>query len=428
MKKLSLIFPGQGSQYVGMGKRLYENSGTARQVFEEVSDSLNMDMAKLCFDSGSSELMLTENTQPALLTVSVSMFRVYMEQGGAEPSYLAGHSLGEISALVCTNAIKLGDAAKIVRQRGRFMQETVTLGEGVMAAISGIDVESIEKQCNILQSIGRVVVISNYNSPSQTVISGTADGVEEVCRELEKLGAKAVVLNVSAPFHSPLMKPAAKKFKAELEKYEYQPLRWPVISNVTGLPYANENTIISNLCEQIYKPVQWVYTMDYLKSSGVDTLVELGPKDVLKNLSVKIAPTIKALSYDKPEDEDVIANLTSRNQIVKQSRIKLLTRCLAIAVCTPNNNWDNEEYLQGVVEPYKKIEKCVEELEKSNEEPSEEQMTEAVVMLQSVFRTKRTPLEEQRERFQQLIDELGMEQFILKTVSESEVSSSLIRN
>lgn len=420
MKKIALLFPGQGSQYPGMGKGFYESNQSVKRVFEEVSDSLGMDMAKLCFESTPAELVKTENTQPAILTVSVAMFQMFMERVGTEPLYLAGHSLGEFSALVCAGGIGLGDAAKIVRQRGRFMQEAVSLGAGAMAAISGIDLDSIKKQCLLLQNEGKIVSISNYNSPDQTVISGTAAGVEEASRELTKHGATVIPLHVSAPFHSQLMTAAADKLRDELEKYTYYPLKWPVISNVTALPYQNEHIIKNLLAEQMSKPVQWVYTMNYLASEGVQAFIELGPKDVLKKIAMVNTPKLEAYSFDKPEDMDQISSLSDDKPQTKNfSNIKLLTRSLAIAICTPNKNWDDVEYRQGVIEPYKRIERMVEELEQSMLEPTTEQMSEALEMLVSVFRTKRTPIEEQKQRFNQLISELGMEEFITGVISVS---------
>lgn len=408
MKKISLLFPGQGSQYIGMGKKFFESSNTAKRVYEEASDAIGINLMKLCFESNIEELTKTENTQPALLTTSVAMFNVYMEQAEYEPTYLAGHSLGEISALVCAGGITLWDATKIVRQRGKLMQESVSHGDGAMAAIIGLDSEIIAKQCIEIQGEGEVVSISNFNSPDQTVISGYKSAVEKLCQIFKSNGIKYIPLKVSAPFHCQLMNPAAMKFKDELSKYKFHPLKWSVISNVNGLPYTNEGSIIDNLYNQIIKPVKWVDIMNFLKAEGIEANIEMGPKEVLKNLSIKNCPEMVALSYDKEDDIEVAKKLfEKKNQ--KRHLIKLLSKCLAIAVCTPNNNWNNEAYQKGVVEPYKRVEKIVEELEWNNKEPTADQINEAIDMLKSVFTTKGTPIDERKERYKQIKKELDSE-------------------
>ncbi len=411
MKKTAFLFPGQGAQYVGMGKKLCDIYTSAARTFEEANDALEFNLSKLCFEGSIEELTKTENTQPALLTASVAAFRVFMEEYGIEPSYLAGHSLGEISALVCAGGMDFSDAVKIVRERGRFMQEAVPQGIGVMAAVSGIDRELIEKECGTYAGGKEVVVVSNYNSPDQIVISGHTSAVNAVGEKLKKLGANIIPLKVSAPFHSPLMQPAADRLRAELYKYTYKELKYPVLSNVTAQPYTGHTSINENLAAQIVSPVRWTESVLFLKQNAICTAVELGPKNVLKNLMKKNAPDIKTYSFDMEEDAELLKGELSEGAesagIYDPNSPTVVTRCLATAVCTRNYNWDNDEYQKGVIEPYKRIQRLQEELEKQKKRPSKRQMEDALEMLRSVFRTKKTPSEEQAERFTQIFEETG---------------------
>ncbi|KNY24965.1 ACP S-malonyltransferase [Pseudobacteroides cellulosolvens] len=412
MKKIVWLFPGQGSQYVGMGKKLAEQFHAVREVFEEANDVMGFDLKRLCFEGSMDELTRTENTQPAILTVSVAACRVYMQEIGIEPYYCAGHSLGEISALTCAYAIEFHDALKIVRRRGELMKEAAAAGLGSMAAVSGIDKAELQKICDRYTFRENVAVISNYNSPDQTVISGHKAAIYEINEHLQGLGAKVVPLKVSAPFHSPLMQKAADKFEMELAGYKFGDLKYPVISNTNALPYEGKASIASLLKAQITRPVQWVESMEYLRQHEMEIAVELGPGTVLRNLMSKNTPGIKTFSFDKEDDTEELKKVLSENQISFENQIKrfehtVVTKCIAVAVCTRNRNWNYDEYLRGVIEPYKKVQKRQEELEKEGIQPTLFDMQEALDMLSSVFVTKKVPVKECIERFNEVFHETG---------------------
>ena len=407
MKKVAFLFPGQGAQYVGMSKEMCEKFPVAQQTFEEASDILGFNLQKLCFEGSMEELTKTENTQPAILTASVVAFRVFMQEIGELPEYSAGHSLGEISALCCSGAIDFCDAVRLVRQRGKFMQEAVPLGIGAMAAVGGIAQNVIEEECRRISDSGKVVAVSNYNSKDQIVISGYAESVNMVGAGLKEKGARVILLKVSAPFHSPLMKPAAEKLKEELAKYSYKDSKWPVISNVTAMPYGEKQNIIDNLTNQIVQPVRWQESMEYLHKQGIDLAVEMGPKTVLKNLMKKIIPDLKMLSYDVTTDMEDVKLEFSATKPSTDTGLDVITKCIAIAVCTRNHNWNNDEYQKGVVQSYRKIQTLKDELVKEAAQPTIAQMKEALSLLRTIFITKKSPASEQTERFNEIFDSTG---------------------
>ncbi|GFZ30327.1 hypothetical protein CSC2_08530 [Clostridium zeae] len=409
MSKLAFLYSGQGSQYVGMCKGMYDEFAIVRQTFEEANEILGFDLRNLCFNGDLKELSKTENTQPCILTVSIAQMRVYMQELRIEPSFLAGHSLGEYSALVGAGAIEFADALRLVRLRGKFMKESEKTKSGSMMAIRNISEKIVSDEIDRILSEGNIICISNYNGADNLVISGESEAVKGAGEVLKSRGAEVIGLNVSSAFHSPLMEKAAEKLKSELDKYKFNDLKYNVISNVTALPYRIEDNIADMLTSQIVKPVRWKSTMDYLSENGVDTIVEFGPRATLRNLAKANMKNIRAYSYDKKDD--VVSLKENVESKLRNKRYNIISRSLGMAVSTKNYNSNNEQYKKGVVEPYEKIERLRLELEAKNIEPSIEQMNSAVEMLKSVFKTKGTTKAEQVERFRQLFKETNTEKY-----------------
>jgi len=285
---IAFVFPGQGSQYPGMGKELTDNFDVAKRVFEEANDTLGFDLAQLCFAGSEDDLKLTANTQPAILTTSIAALRVLQQETDLSPTFAAGHSLGEYSALVAAGVLSLADAVKTVRQRGTFMQEAVPVGVGAMAAIMGIEGEDLLALCQDAAQ-DEVVAPANFNSPGQIVIAGHTSAVERAIVLAKECGAKrALLLPVSAPFHSTLMAPAAKRLKAELETVAVAPYSCPVVSNVEATPCQDESRVKGLLVEQVCAPVRWDDSILNMKEAGVTRYVEIGPGRVLSSLIKRI--------------------------------------------------------------------------------------------------------------------------------------------
>ncbi len=285
---LTLVFPGQGSQYPGMGKDLAANFSVAKRVFEEANDTLGFDLAALCFSGSEADLKLTANTQPAILAVSVAALEVLRQEKERQPAYAAGHSLGEYSALVAAGVLSFADALQTVRQRGTFMQEAVPVGVGAMAAIIGLAGEALEQLC-IDAAAGDIVAPANYNSPGQVVIAGHAAAVERATALAIERGAKrALMLPVSAPFHCALMKPAAQRLEQALDPVAVAPFTFPVVTNVEATPCHQSERVKSLLVEQVCAPVRWDASIEQCAELGVSHYLEVGPGKVLSGLIKRI--------------------------------------------------------------------------------------------------------------------------------------------
>lgn len=287
---LALIFPGQGSQEVGMGRDVCDASRAAREVFQAADDALSLPLSKLCFEGPEEELLRTEIQQPAILTTCIALLRALEEQVCVAPAYTAGHSLGEYTALVASGSLGFEDAVRMVHARGRFMQEAVAEGHGAMAAVLGASEGEVSEACRLAAAqTRRVVTPANYNSPGQTVIAGDAAAVEVACAMARERGAKRTIpLAVSAPFHCVLMAPAAEKLALELARVRFADARPPVVTNVEAEPNTEGARFAALLREQVTAPVRFVEMVRRMQGLGVTKLLEIGPGRVLGGLVARI--------------------------------------------------------------------------------------------------------------------------------------------
>ena len=297
---ITFVFPGQGSQRVGMGKALAAKYPICRETFEQADAALGESMSRLCFEGPADELTLTENTQPAIVTVSIAVFRL-LKSFGIAPAFVAGHSLGEYSANVAAGTISFADALRTVRRRGRYMQEAVPVGEGAMAAVIGLEVATVLRACAEAAE-GEVVSPANLNAPGQVTIAGSRAAVARVGERLKALGARRVIpLAVSAPFHCALMQPAACRLEADLRKLIVSDPTVPVVANVDATLKRDASAAIEALVSQVTAPVRWEEVVRRLLASGARTFIEVGPGRVLSGLIKKIDRTVRVANVEDPD-------------------------------------------------------------------------------------------------------------------------------
>lgn len=402
MKKVALLFPGVGSQYEGMGKHLYSNHAESQAVFQEASDALGTDMKRLCFNTEQSLLNLMPNAQPAIFTVSMAAFQVYQSEIGIQPQLLAGHSLGEYTALTCAGALSFVESIKLLHQRGLYMQEMAEQGAYEMLAVRNLSHQHLESIRQDLAVQGHSIYFCNDNAPQQWSVTGERRSIEVFEKRAVQEQAQVFPLFFSTPSHTPLMSTVADKLLNDLQKCTFHNLEWPVISNLTGLPYEKGSQISEMLRNQFVSPVKWRQSMSYLKTQKLDGVVELGPKTILKNLAHANGVKAPLFAFDIESDiKDAKMSLSGQSEIPIK-KVDVIVKALSIATCTRNENWDQEEYYQGVVVPFQALKVLLESIEEENREPLNEEIGKSITLLKKILRTKKVSPSEQAYRYKEI--------------------------
>lgn len=383
---------------MGMGRELYESESVVRQTFLEASDALSIDMRKLCFDGSNADLARTENTQPAVLTYSLALYRLWMSREGIEPDAVAGHSLGEITALTIAGALRFEDAVRIARRRGQLMQEAVPEGQGLMLAVQTRDAQAVHDLCEqVSGQTHEVVSVSNYNSMRQVVVAGKRSAVMAVHDVLDAQGIQSTLLNVSVPFHCSLMEPVVDPLRQELEAVVIDDLRIPVVANATGGVYESAADVMDLLTRQVIAPVRWVDNQRFLRRNGFTYAVEVGPGSTLTKFMRHTFSDIRSFAYDKEEGR------ADAHRMVQRMTFPFVPRALGVAAATRNANFSAEAYQSGVVVPFREIQRIGAGVDKEQRQPSQAELHHVLSLLLTILRTKGLADEDRRERIDELI-------------------------
>lgn len=415
--RVGIVFPGQGSQYIGMGKKLYDRYDCVKKIFAEASEILGYDIQNLCFYGDSTTLQNSEYTQPAIFTVSYAAYLAFISEFCIMPACLAGHSMGEITALVCADAIDFRQGLQIIRKRGRFMQESAS-NIGGMYAVINMKKEELELECQRASNEKDFVTISNFNSSQQYTISGSYCVLEKVIPSIKDKGGIAIPLKVSGPFHSMYMKKSAEEFSVFLDAYIFKTPGYPIISNITGKEYDINTNIKDTLVKQIYSPILWGKCIQSMLEKDLDMMIELGPKNVLTKLIKQQTNQVKVFASDQEKELKEFYKMIGDsygNYDNDVTRIDGLVRhCLKHAVCIRNNGEDETEYEQKFRIPYTEIKMKYFMHKERGELIPLELAKDAVEMLKDACRVKKVSKEDEENLLVDIIMATGTKSIILK--------------
>ncbi|MHA1661073.1 MAG: ACP S-malonyltransferase [Promethearchaeota archaeon] len=398
MKKIAFLFPGQGCQYVGMGKSWCKQFSVARDIFKEANSVLRFDIQKLCFDGPFSELTKGKNLQPTILATSIAIYRVFQQEVGIEPEYFVGHSFGELTALTCGQAISFSDALKIARLKGEIVDKSITK-PSAMTAVRNVNKKTVEKVCKKISTKRNKVVVAVINSSSQIVISGDRITVKKAEEELVNKVVKLERLRIDTAYHSPLLKEASKKVNKEIIKFKKKTPSIPIISSVTIKQYRSTGEITKNLSLNLIAPVNWVKLIKNLERRGVTNAIEIGPKATLTNLMPEISSKINPFSCGSPKDLNF---LLEKFKLDKKNKTDFIIKCLKIAVCTKNYNLDDSEYDREIMRPYVEIKKRLLDLKEKNINPSREDILDSFRIILSILKAKQIGSRELQNRLKEI--------------------------
>ncbi len=385
-RKLAALFPGQGSQFIGMGKKLCETYDCAARVYQEANDYLNYDLSKICFEGSNSKLNKMDNMLLAIFCTSVAMYEVYKEKAFAEPEFMLGHSLGEYSALVCSEAISFKDALKLIKLRCEYAEEVYKTGKYSVLVVDHLPIDIIENLCIRISGENKKIEIAAYNTSMQALVGGHNEGIEELENELATMGADITPLLSSAPFHTNAMAEYVVPFYEELSKVEISKPKCRVISNVSGKEYTDCLSIKMGLAKQLSSSVLWKQSIQHVARYDIDGFVEIGSKSILTGFVATDFPYIEAFALGQNEDKQRFEQYMKAGE---NDYYNFIAWSLGIVVSLENRNWDDIQYQAGVIEPYEKCEKILREVEENRRRLNKEDVIEACRLLQSAADTKR---------------------------------------
>lgn len=420
---LALLFPGSGSQYKGMMRSLYESSRMVQDTLHEADDILGFELSRLMMEGSTVKLNRIGHMLPAICAASVAHYRLYREQGGPLPAYMAGHSLGEYSALICSGVLSFRDGLTLVRFRARLAEAVMEATGGAMSIMKSVNPAQVALLCLSLQAEGRAVSIACQNSRSQIAVSGQDAALVELEQRVTEASDDAQISHLigSAPYHCALMQPSAAEMTEELLKYTWSLPAGQLLSNVTGRPYTSIQEMQGLLAQQLYKPVLWQNSILYLLENGVQTFIEMGPQNILKTLMSEISAQTRVYAHDEKVDRMTIRDhfaAASATPVTRPKaetsppaadlRLKAISMCLTHAMTTRNNNQADVPVMPSL-ELYTQVKQMKQELDQGGLTLGEEQVALAISMLQAVFEDKRTPDSERELRWLQIKEKTGVE-------------------
>lgn len=423
MKNIAMLFPGQGAQYVGMAQQLLANDAQSRQLFAEASEVLSQDMTALCSTAGAEQLNQTQFTQPALVLCGVAAYRRFVRDTGLTPVVMAGHSIGEITALIAANALSLADGLRLAQARGAAMAALSAPGEMGMTAVVKLSRDKVEQICQAQPGFGETFVIANYNSAAQLVLSGTVSALASVEPVLKAAGANCITLRVSGAFHSPFMQQAAAQVAPLFHDVPFAQPKIPVIANVNARLYQQAADIAPSLLAQISAPVLWQDSIERLAGgefnadlplagAGIDLYLDMGPGVVLKKLTQVLLPAAPAFALDHAEDQAPLARALEVDIRNRRYQPAFVGKCMAVAVATRNQNFDEAAYQQGVLQPYQQLKSLHDSLQASQQSADLSQMRQALQWLAQIMTTKAASPSEQQQRLHEIVRVTGTEHLL----------------
>ena len=395
-KKYAVLFPGQGVQYPGMGKKYYQKYDTVKKLYEQASEILGKNMKEICFESEDVILKETRNAQPAILLTSYAAYISLLEEIEYTPQIMMGHSLGEITALLAAGMLSVEDAFKLIQVRANTMYESAQSTKGAMCAVMTEDVKMIESACGEARKLGYYVVPANYNTRFQTVISGTEDAVEYMMQYWQEKSVRSVKLNVQGAFHSELMQYAYEPVLQQARELTFYQRSVDVISNVDVKLYSEINDYPVNLATQIVNPVCWRQGMEKMKELGISHVIDIGPGNAVANMARRQA-CFSAVLSEKENHREL------RQFLAKRSNDSFINKCLAVAVCTPNRNMDGQEYQEHVVSPYQKLVGIKNMLVEENRSLTSDEERQAIECIEEVLTYKKISEEEKNGRMKEIL-------------------------